>query len=90
MELLGDFGIFRRDLKLLTGAVVILEVVVLHGEHVDETVEIRTRIDRELHESNLLTVCLLEGSLGLLPVGLLVVKLVNCHYQRNAVTVGIA
>jgi hypothetical protein len=87
---LGLVGILSRDLKFFTGTVLVLEAIVLHVEDVDETVESKAWVDRELDENHLLTKSFLEGVTGVVPVGLLGVELVDSHHHWLVVLLCIA
>ena len=58
-------------------------MIVFVGEHVHKPVESRAHIDRELDIDKFLAHSFLEGRLHTLPVGLVSVKLVDGHHERE-------
>ncbi len=89
-EFVGLLLELRRNLKVLAGSVLILEMIVLHLEDIHESVERRSHVHRELHDYRLLPECLLESVEDVLPVRLLPVKLVDAEDYRHIVLVRIA
>ncbi len=60
-----------RNLEVLTRSVIVFEMIVFHLEDINETIERRTWVNRELHDDRLVSEGLLHLGDGLLPVGLL-------------------
>ncbi len=84
-EFLGLVGIGGGDVELL-----VLRVVVLHRDHIDKTLEARTRVHRELADDGLLAELLAEGVTDTFPVGLVVVQLVHGDDHGLVVLVRVA
>ena len=79
-----------RDVEVLTGSVLIREMVVFHGKHIHESVERRTDVHRELDDDRFVAEGLFHGLEGSLPVGLVTVQLVYSDDDRNIILTGIA
>ena len=82
---LGLVGILCGNLEFFALAVGIEEVIVLHVDNVDEALEAGTGIDGELHECSLAAESGLDAVVGLVPIRLLVVELVDCENEGNVV-----
>ena len=77
VERLGAFQLLGRNLELLAMAVVVLEAVHLHHQHIDERVESGALIDRILHQHGLYARGGLDRIEGGFEVGLVGVELVD-------------
>ena len=68
----------------------VLVVVVLHCDDIHEALEVEARVDGELAEDGLLAELLVDGSADAVPVGLVMVELVDCDDHRDIILVGVA
>ena len=84
-EFLGLVGIGGGDFEFL-----VLGVVELHRDHIHDAFQADARVHRELADGDLLAEGLGEGGAGVLPVGLVMVELVDGDDDRHLVLVGVA